>query len=64
MDKDTSCDDRIQKELLGEIMDGDYDTLDAQGRARFIMDTIAFFADEYEYTLSPGVTPAAKDYVE
>ena len=64
MDKDTSCDDRIQKELLGEIMDGDYDTLDAQGRARFIMDTIAFFADEYEYTLSPGVTPVAKDYVE
>ncbi len=64
MDKDTSCDDRIQKELLGEIIDGDYDTLDAQGRARFIMDTIAFFADEYEYTLSPGVTPAAKDYVE
>lgn len=64
MDKDTYCDDRIQKELLGEIMDGDYDTLDAQGRARFIMDTIAFFADEYEYTLSPGVTPVAKDYVE
>ena len=33
------------------------------GKAQFILDTIAFFNREYDYTLSPGVTPSTKDYV-
>ncbi len=64
LDTDDACDDRIKDELFSSIKSGDYSVDTAQGRARFIMDTITFFAREYEYTLSPGVTPVTEDYVE
>lgn len=64
LDIDDACDDRIKNELFSSIKSGDYSVDTSQGRARFIMDTIAFFAREYEYTLSPGVTPVTEDYVE
>ena len=65
LDDNTSCAGRIKRELLTDIKSSDYEISDAAGRASFILDTIAYLGSgEYEYTLSPGVTPASKDYVE
>lgn len=65
LDDNTSCAGRIKRELLPDIKSGDYEIGDVSGRARFILDTIAYLGSGgYEYTLSPGVTPASKDYVE
>lgn len=65
LDDNTSCAGRIKRELLTDIKSSNYEISDAAGRARFILDTIAYLGSgEYEYTLSPGVTPASKDYVE
>lgn len=63
LDTNTSCADRIKNELISDIMQGEYDISQPDGKARFILDTIAFFNREYDYTLSPGVTPSTKDYV-
>lgn len=65
LDDNTSGSGRIKKELFKKIKSGDYEISDVSGKARFILDTIAYLGSgEYEYTLSPGVTPASKDYVE
>lgn len=64
LDVDESCDDRIKAQLFPSIKSSDYSIDDVSSRARFIMDTVSFFAKEYEYTLSPGTTPGSKDYVE
>jgi len=63
LDTNTSCADRIKNELISDIMQGEYDISQPDGKAQFILDTIAFFNREYDYTLSPGVTPSTKDYV-
>lgn len=64
LDTNTSCADRIKNELISDIMQDEYDISEPMGKAKFILDTIAFFNREYDYTLSPGVTPSTKDYVE
>ncbi len=64
LDTNTSCADWIKNELISDIVQGEYDISQPDGKAQFILDTISFFNREYDYTLSPGVTPSTKDYVE
>lgn len=64
LDTDDACDDRIKNELFELIKSGDYSLSTSSGKAEFILDTLAYLADNYQYTLSPGTTPSGKDYVE
>ena len=64
LDTDDACDDRIKNELFELIKSDDYSLSTSSGKAEFILDTLAYLADNYQYTLSPGTTPSGKDYVE
>lgn len=64
MDVNTTCGDRIEEELLPQIMSYDYDIYTPEGKAAFIKDTVDFFDKGYTYTLRPGTTPSDKDFVE
>lgn len=64
LDTDDACDDRIKNELFELIKSDDYSLVTSSGKAAFILDTLAYLADNYQYTLSPGTTPSGKDYVE
>lgn len=64
LEDNTPCADRIRNELFSKIKGKDYELSAALDKVRFIMDTLVFFKDEYEYTLSPGATPSDRDYVE
>lgn len=64
LEVNTKAADRIEEELLDEIIQDNYELEGTKGKLCFIYDTVEYLDDNYRYTLSPGATPSNEDFVE